>query len=397
MRRRSSWEALILLLLTPLGLPAKDAAEVPKAMGNCPKSKPVPAPPAAELEASIRRGVEFLVKRQNKNGSWGSAHNTTGIDIYAPVPGAHDAFRAGTTALCLSALIESGGGEPGVPAAIDRGEAWLLDNIGHLRRATPDAIYNNWGHAYAIEALVRMLHRKPDDARRVARIKQAIAQQIEMLGRYECVDGGWCYYDMEAQTQKPSGSSLSFVTATCLVALDAARSVGAAVPERLVRRAMASIRRQRKPDFTYCYGEYLKYAPMHPVNLPAGSLGRSQACNLAMHLWGDKSVTEGVFLGWLDRLFARNGWLSDGRKRPIPHESWFSVAGYFFYYGHYYASLCIEQIPLAQRPEYQDHLARVLLPLQEKDGSWWDFPLYDYHQQYGTAFALLSLRRCRHP
>jgi hypothetical protein len=102
-------------------------------------------------------------------------------------------------------------------------------------------------------------------------------------------------------------------------------------------------------------------------------------------------------LVWLDRLFARNGWLSDGRKRPIPHESWFSVAGYFFYYGHYYASLCIEQIPSGRRPEYQDQLARVLLPLQEKDGSWWDFPLYDYHQQYGTAFALLSLRRCRHP
>jgi hypothetical protein len=40
-------------------------------------------------------------------------------------------------------------------------------------------------------------------------------------------------------------------------------------------------------------------------------------------------------------------------------------------------------------------LAHVLLRLQEKDGSWWDFPLYDYHQQYGTAFALMSLARCR--
>ena len=33
--------------------------------------------------------------------------------------------------------------------------------------------------------------------------------------------------------------------------------------------------------------------------------------------------------------------------------------------------------------------------LQEKDGSWWDFPLYDYHQQYGTAMAIMSLHRCR--
>jgi hypothetical protein len=33
--------------------------------------------------------------------------------------------------------------------------------------------------------------------------------------------------------------------------------------------------------------------------------------------------------------------------------------------------------------------------VQEKDGSWWDFPLYNYHQQYGTAFALMTLGRCR--
>ena len=41
--------------------------------------------------------------------------------------------------------------------------------------------------------------------------------------------------------------------------------------------------------------------------------------------------------------------------------------------------------------QYRDQLARVLLPLQEKDGSWWDFPFYDYHQQYGTAMAIMAL------
>ena len=57
---------------------------------------------------------------------------------------------------------------------------------------------------------------------------------------------------------------------------------------------MASILRQRKPDFSYDYGEYLKYNPMMPVNRPGGSLGRSQACNLAMRLWGDKAVTDAI-------------------------------------------------------------------------------------------------------
>ena len=84
-----------------------------------------------------------------------------------------------------------------------------------------------------------------------------------------------------------------------------------------------------------------------------------------------------------------------GRKRPIPHESHFMVAGYFYYYGHYYATLCVAQLPAARRPFYQDHLARILIGHQERDGSWFDFPFYNYHQQYGTAFALMSLQHSR--
>jgi hypothetical protein len=32
---------------------------------------------------------------------------------------------------------------------------------------------------------------------------------------------------------------------------------------------------------------------------------------------------------------------------------------------------------------------------QEKDGSWFDFPFYAYHKAYGTAFAIMSLQRCK--
>jgi hypothetical protein len=108
-------------------------------------------------------------------------------------------------------------------------------------------------------------------------------------------------------------------------------------------------------------------------------------------------VTDDVLKTWLDRLITRNGWLDMGRKRPIPHESHFQVAGYFYYYGHYYASLCIEQLKEEDRSFYQDHLAHIIMDRQEKDGSWWDYPLYNYHQQYGTAFALMTLKRCERP
>ena len=47
-----------------------------------------------------------------------------------------------------------------------------------------------------------------------------------MLDRYEVVDGGWAYYDFDAHTQKPSGSTISFVTAAVLVALNEAQQAG---------------------------------------------------------------------------------------------------------------------------------------------------------------------------
>lgn len=215
-----------------------------------------------------------------------------------------------------------------------------------------------------------------------------------MLQKYESIDGGWGYYDFNAQTKQPSGSSISFVNATALVALKEAESIGVEIPGKMVQKALNAIRRQRLPDHSYLYGEYLKYKPRRGINRPAGSLGRSHACNLALQVWGDQSVTAEIHKLCLDRLVKRNGWLDVARKRPVPHESWFAVAGYFFYYGHLYASLCIEQLPENERDFYKQNLAQILIPLQEKDGSWWDFPFYNYHQQYGTAMALISLKHC---
>ena len=114
-----------------------------------------------------------------------------------------------------------------------------------------------------------------------------------------------------------------------------------------------------------------------------------------MYLWGDEKVTVNVFRIWLDRLVTRHGWLDMGRKRPIPHESHAAVAGYFYYFGVYYGALCIEHLPPEERSLYQNHIAQLMLERQEKDGSWFDYPLYSYHKPYGTAFALMTLQACQ--
>lgn len=356
-----------------------------------------------EIVDAIIKGIDFMIGCQNENGSWGSATRTKGLNIYAPVPGAHHAFRAATTSLGISALAEMSeqikaelGDERSakVDASLERAETWLLEHLPNLRRAGGDAIYNVWGHGYSIQALVRLHRRHADDKEHQAKLASLIRDQFEKLERYESVDGGWGYYDFRYQAKRPTSDSISFVGGTVLVAFYEAQAIGIEPPQRVVDRAVAALKRQRKADFSYLYGEYLQYQPMRGINRPGGSLGRSQCCNLALRLWGDEAITDNVIEHWLVRLYLRNGWLDIGRKRPIPHEAWFQVAGYFYYYGHYYAALSLEQLPVEVRPAYQNMLAKLIVPLQEKNGSWWDYPLYNYHEPYGTALALMTLVRC---
>lgn len=375
-----------------------------------PKPRPLENPPSrSDVVKSVGRGVQYLLESQNKDGSWGSPGSTKQLNIYAPVPGALDAYLCGSSALALSSLLEAyektQGENPELTfeqldvnrymllEAIERGEDWLMEYLPKLRRSSNDVLYNNWGHAYGIRAFCRMIDRTPDDKERNEKIRGRIRQQIEFLEKFECIDGGWCYYDFDYGTKKTAGSPNSFVTATVLLALRDAKDRGIEVPQRIVDRGMASMLRQRYGNFTYAYGEYLKMRPMMDINTPPGSVGRSQACNLAMQLWGDKDVSPDVHRAWLDRLFARNGWLDVGRKRPIPHESFFQVAGYFFYYGHFYAAFCIEELPEAERNTYRAYLADVMIGLQEKNGSWFDYELYDYHNAYGTGYAVMSMLR----
>jgi hypothetical protein len=309
--------------------------------------------------------------------------------------GSQHAFEVAVTALSVSALLEAGGDGPDARLAIERGEAYLFAELPKVRRDDPGLIYNVWTHAYGIQALARMHRRLPDDAGRRRQIEELIRGQYERLAKYESAEGGWGYYDFEAGTQRPGSNSTSFVNAAVLVAFHDAKALGVPPPEKLVKRGVQMTQYQRQRDGTYLYGTYLWAMPTMGINRPGGSLGRSQACHLALRLWGDEAVTDAVLKEWLDRLVTRNGWLSMGRKKPIPHESFFQVAGYFYYFGHYYAALSIGQLPATDRPFYQDHMATILLQLQEADGSWWDYPLYNYHKPYGTAFALMSLAACR--
>ncbi len=351
----------------------------------------------ATLDAAIRSGVDFLLSQQNPNGSWGSARRTKDLNIYAPLPGAHQAYLAGASSLALAGLIDAADPRPEATAAIAKAAAWTAAELPKLRRADPTTTYNVWGHAYGLRAMTRLYQRESEPAKKAEWVRLA-QQQVDLVNRYEDINGGWGYLDLfdEVTTQKPSGIPTAFTTATVLLAMDQARATMAVkLDDKLVKHAIVGINYQRAPDFSYTYSFNHRYRPRVDINLPAGSLARSQACNAALRVFGEKAVTDEVLTTWADRFLAREGFLSNVRKRPVPHEGQFRIAGYFYYYGIYYFTESVRLLPKEKHAAYAKRLAAILLERQEKDGSWWDYPLYDYHQAYGTGYSLIALAWCR--
>jgi hypothetical protein len=343
------------------------------------------APPRVSerpIDRAIEEGVAFLTSAQNPDGSWGSGRETTDFDVLAAVPGAHDAFRVGTTALCVLALREAGERE-----ASRRGLEYVAAYDG-ARRPNAMEIYNVWGHTYALQALARAYREDGGPARR-----EAAERHVRHLSRYETLAGGWNYYDFEVGARTPSMEPTSFGTAAGLAALYEAKNAGIEVPEGLVRRALGRLRESRKPDGSFLYGTDFRYRPFHFANRDKGSLGRTQSGHYALWIWDAGGIGEKEVRAGLDRLFREHRFIEIGRKRQYPHEAWYYTAGYYYYFGHYYAAKLLER--LADKGDYREPLKACILPHQEPDGSWWDFKMWSYHKPYGTAFALMALLRCR--
>jgi hypothetical protein len=383
--RTRRWAPLALLLLLPLAgtLAAGEDREDPV---------PPPTPTHEAALAAVARGVSFLVTTQTADGSWGTPAPNLFLDIYSPIPSAHDAYRVAVTGLAVSALVEVGGEREGVAEAVRRGSEWLVAHHAKARRAQADVLYNTWAHVYALEAFARLLGVEKDDARREA-LRAAAKEAVDLLVRYEYVDGGWGYYDFSIGTRTPAtGYSTSFTTASALVALRLAADRGVEVPERIVKRAKDSIRAVAFPSGSYAYSFSHRYNARGGINKIQGSLARTPACHVALLLWGEP-MPESRVVDAFENLEKHGHFLRIARKYPIPHETWYQNSGYFCFYGYYYAALLSDRLPAERRTFHRGRIAAHLLPLQEEDGSWWDYQLYGFHKAYGTGYVLLALGR----
>ncbi len=355
-----------------------------------------PAPKAIDkVDAHVRAAAAWLVKAQNSDGSWGSHHSPRPIEVLCNVPGSHAAFQVATTSLCVMALADA---PPrtvdGQEVARQRGLDFLLGHFD-VKRASGLEHYNVWSFGYTLQCFGEALAANPEDPR-AAKMRAACDRLVEKLGQYQTLDGGWGYLSLDSvPTFQPSDTSMSFTTATILVGVQRAREIGTKIPEKLVSRAVEEIERCKLPDGAFLYGDYLQYRPRHGVNQVKGSACRTPGCQYALELLGHPVGQAALVKGLEDLLFKHAGFQRVALRRPIPHESWYAISGYFYLFGHAYAAYVLEGLPIEQQRRFWPTLVEALMHCREPDGSFWDYPLYSYHKPYGTAFALIALARAQ--
>jgi hypothetical protein len=348
-----------------------------------------PSPSEAEVRAGEKRALVYLLAHQEADGSFGSARNGSFNDLWSN-PETHRAWIAGTSGLALMALLGEG---PEAESALRRGVEALVA-LSDLKRVSEWDMDDVWGYVYGLQALARVLQdpRFAETERRGA-IEAAARTYLAKLAH--CRAGGWGYYANANAAWLPEWST-SFTTAAAVLALLDARSAGLEVSDKLLEPALKTIEQCRLPTGAFTYSAEAIPSPgrLEGIDNVKSALGRIQVCNLAL-LRGGRALSVEQRTAGLDSFFEQHRFLEIGRRRPIPHEGYYAVAGYFYYFGHYYAAELIATLPQEQREPYASQILRVVLDTQEADGSLTDYVMHDYPRAYGTAYALLVLQLAR--
>src|SRR5262249_25859773 len=226
---------------------------------------------------------------------------------------------------------------------------------------------------YGLRLYAHELVRPGLDESRRAEIRSAAEETVKRLRTYQTLDGGGNYLDFKVGSLHPSDPSTTLTTATVLIRFYDAQKRGVDVPQIVIDKAIKVLRRGRKADGAYIYGQYLAEMPQLGINKIKGSLGRAQVCDVALYLFHAPMTREDMARDF-ESLVKYQRFPDTARKLPIPHEGWYQNSGYFYFYGLFYAGLLLDQLDPEPRAKYWPQLREMVLRQQEPDGCWWDYP-----------------------
>lgn len=343
-----------------------------------------------QARVSLERSLKFITSSQNPDGSWcGSAPDSVMELGFSPET--FYTWQLGAIELTLMALMECES-TPERAAALERGMDWFCTTRLPARGSDWDVDYM-WPSLYGVVCTTIALdHPRFVSPEWQKKIDTRGREFMDILVRSQTPDGGWGYYDDPPFTSRPKWAT-SFATATVLDALKAAERRTWFADPKIRERAVDYVAGCALPNGAYEYdlNPIPRAGAGESINSVKGSLGRIQICNWSLRRSGIKFVTDEKIREGLASFFEHHRFLDVARMRPVPHEAYYANAGYFYFFGHYYGALAINELPPAEREAWHAKLRPHVVKCQYEDGSTSDFLHSRYDVLASTAYAALAL------
>ncbi|MHC4078510.1 MAG: prenyltransferase/squalene oxidase repeat-containing protein [Planctomycetota bacterium] len=324
--------SLGLLLASAMALPAQSVRRFPPGVN-------------AKIDAAIKRGLDYLVRTQNNDGSWRAS--------------GYGAYPTAMTALAGMALLGSG-------STPTRGRHWQAVRKATnflIKCAQPDGVItvvaeegrSMYGHGFSTMFLAQVYGMEVD-ARLQKKLHKVLTKAVALICKAQSGAGGW-YYTPDSRSDEGS------VTVTQIQSLRACRNAGIVVPKKTIDRAVGYIRKSANSDGGISYS-------MHG----GGSRPPITAAAVAV-LYNSGKYDDPV--------------AKKALKYAVRHLPVNGSGNGHHYYAQLYLAQALYQTGDARWDKHFRKMSKWLLRVQQKDGAWRGDGVGN---TYGTAIACTILQ-----
>ncbi len=307
---------------------------------------------ADKVDDAVRRGVDFLLRTQNEDGSFG------------PDKRKHKTAMTSLSLLAMAAVGRLPANDTEAGHAVRRGVDFILqddrqNDNGYYGHQDDSRMYGHGITTLMLSALLGM----GADAEQDDLIRQRLEKAIDLILLAQNTKenskfyGGWRY--------RP-GSNQGDMSLTCwqLMALRSANNAGLEIPSEAIDRAVVFLKNcyyEKSRQFTYRPGQ------------KGGRYSDTSMAVLSLQVSGRYEAKE---------VIQASDWLL---KYDL---NW---SDKWFLYGTYYYAQGMYQRGGAHADHAEAAVAQMLLPRQREDGSWRGKFKNEQEPVYATAMALLAL------
>jgi squalene cyclase len=190
------------------------------------------APSEPAVERTVSKGLEWLVRKQSRRGSWAANESRYPTAMTA---------MAGTALLMEGSTTTQGKYAEPIRRSVDFLVSRARPN-GLIGDPKTDDRYT-YGHGFSMLFLSQVLGEEEDERRR-EELVGVLHRAVEFSGRAQTKDGGWGYVSAKDGNDFDEGST----TITQVQGLRGCRNAGIPVPREIIDKAIAYIHKCTMPD-----------------------------------------------------------------------------------------------------------------------------------------------------